>query len=459
MAAMFAFNAAVLAASSSLAHVHETAITVGSTTVDKCDPYSWKDYLITVDESLVNANLLFELYGTDTPFDPTALSVSMWEDEVPLDRHAEHKTERANGKLWAVGMNNNCFKIGVVTLGVKCGPTEVNYELKVIEVSAVLIPDAAVHGEVCPDEWVYHYFNTSTTMHFGPGNNLRYTLTMDEGGGVGNIVMKHLQAPIKKVPPYFQLRSESAALTQVVDMCNVEEGRMYLGLLGEASVAGCFSYDVTVEEWMDNATHVCSEDIHAEAIDPATLADRTLPVDHMERASCEPYEWFDFYFPVDSHMLDEQDNFVFEVEQLSDQAEDNTLSVHLFSETIPDHRTTEIVTSTPSDGIYSLAIPSNELRAISYYLSIKCGPTRERFRTAAFLIRGKLLGPADAVHGELCPNEWIYHSLALDGASSGSGSSSSSSSSASSSTASSSSASSSAASSSSSSRAPPNGTG
>ena len=39
----------------------------------------------------------------------------------------------------------------------------------------------------------------------------------------------------------------------------------------------------------------------------ATLADRTLPVDHMERASCEPYEWFDFYFPVDYHMLEEQD--------------------------------------------------------------------------------------------------------------------------------------------------------
>ena len=266
MAAMFAFNAAVLAASSSLAHVHETAVTVGSvrapplrpchcspatypatcraspavpllcpsqTTVDKCSPYAWKDYLVTVDESLLNSNLLFEVVGQDLPFDPTALSVSMWEDEVPLDRHAEHKTERANGKLWAVGMNNNCFKIGVVTLGIKCGPTEVNYELKVIEVSAVLIPNVAIHGEVCPDEWVYHYFNTSTTMHFGPGNNLRYTLTMAEGGGVGNIVMKHLQAPIKKVPPYFELRSEFASLTQVVDMCSVEEGRMYMGLLGE----------------------------------------------------------------------------------------------------------------------------------------------------------------------------------------------------------------------------------
>ena len=65
----------------------------------------------------------------------------------------------------------------------------------------------------------------------------------------------------------------------------------------------------------------------------------------------------------------------------------------------------------PDGGLYSLAIPSIELHTGAYYLSIKCGHNAQRFRTVAFEVRGKLVGPGDAVHGEICPNEYIYHSI------------------------------------------------
>ena len=48
----------------------------------------------------------------------------------------------------------------------------------------------------------------------------------------------------------------------------------------------------------------------------------------------------------------------------------------------------------------------------SYYLSIQCGASAQQFRAVAFEIRGRLEGSGDAVHGEICPEEYIYHSLA-----------------------------------------------
>ena len=35
----------------------------------------------------------------------------------------------------------------------------------------------------------------------------------------------------------------------------------------------------------------------------------------------------------------------------------------------------------------------------------------QRFRAIAFEIRGRLYGPGDEVHGEICPHEFIYHSI------------------------------------------------
>ena len=63
----------------------------------------------------------------------------------------------------------------------------------------------------------------------------------------------------------------------------------------------------------------CLEQIHAPSDDPAAYADQTLPVEHFERASCEPHQWFDYYFPVTAHMVDVEDNIVFEVETLAEQ--------------------------------------------------------------------------------------------------------------------------------------------
>ena len=48
----------------------------------------------------------------------------------------------------------------------------------------------------------------------------------------------------------------------------------------------CSRYDIEVSEF----TGACVEEIHAEASDPAAIADSTLPVEHFERASCGSHQ-------------------------------------------------------------------------------------------------------------------------------------------------------------------------
>jgi hypothetical protein len=67
-----------------------------------------------------------------------------------------------------------------------------------------------------------------------------------------------------------------------------------------------------------------------------------------------------------------------------------------------------------ADGVPSwIAIPSNELQAGPYHLSIECGGNAQNLRTVAFEIRGQRAGLDDVVHGEIfCPGGFVYHSLA-----------------------------------------------
>ena len=136
---------------------HVFALTVGPeplfapVSVDgSCTPNSWVDYQFPVTEALKDTNLMFEVEDKGASYNPEALMVAIWEYAVPSDRAAEHRTERAAGKVWAVGMNNECFVIGTVTLGIRCSAAaSVNFKVKVVVVQASVTPGAAaLSGEV-----------------------------------------------------------------------------------------------------------------------------------------------------------------------------------------------------------------------------------------------------------------------------------------------------------------------
>ena len=101
-------------AAAGASNAHVTTITAPSVlTGQSCAPNSWKDYELTVTSALANSNLMFEVIDTGTAYRPTGLEVSIWSEDVPTDRSAEHKTTRAVGKIFGVGM---CVRINVFSL-------------------------------------------------------------------------------------------------------------------------------------------------------------------------------------------------------------------------------------------------------------------------------------------------------------------------------------------------------
>ena len=128
-------------------HVHQ--LTIGEVKHGSCTPNAWVDYVLEVDAAMTDTNLIFEVEDKGDSYNPEALMVAIWEYAVPSDRAAEHRTERASGKVWAVGMNNECFVVGNITLGVRCSPfAAVDFKVKVVVVQASISPGTWLEGEV-----------------------------------------------------------------------------------------------------------------------------------------------------------------------------------------------------------------------------------------------------------------------------------------------------------------------
>merc|ERR1719197_2347410 len=94
-------------------------------------------------------------------------------------------------------------------------------------------------GEVCPGEWIYHYFDTAKytdgAAHYGPGRHVHFNVKKPGNEGAAIAVTRHLAAPLKTAPPYVFMDYSVDAANATIDLCNVEAGKMYLGLLGVAN--------------------------------------------------------------------------------------------------------------------------------------------------------------------------------------------------------------------------------
>ena len=141
-------GAAASAPPSVASDAHIQRITVGSHLVSSCAPNAWSDYVMNVTDDMTSFNLLYEIENTDTPYNPTGMMAAIWSGVAPSNRQAEHRVDRATGKIWALGMNNNCFNLGDITLGIRCGQIAMNYILHVVNVSAILEPNILIQGEV-----------------------------------------------------------------------------------------------------------------------------------------------------------------------------------------------------------------------------------------------------------------------------------------------------------------------
>ena len=208
---------------------------------------------------------------------------------------------------------------GMYYLSVRCGPGLVHYRVLTQLIQAHIQDGATVHGEICPGDWVYHYYpyvpeveGNSTAdsggggggghgrrlqAHGGAGDhqNLRFTLKLHSGDMF--YLTRHNYPPIKLIPPfratdaYHQL---STGEYVEVELCTVEVGRHYMGLRGGSH---CSEYEIEVEVFYDHDAN-CTEMEHDTDLQTSEEA-TTLVLDHFMLGSCAKHAYVDYFIHID----------------------------------------------------------------------------------------------------------------------------------------------------------------
>ena len=206
----------------------------------------------------------------------------------------------------------------------------------------------------------------------------------------------HLHAPIKLAPPY-RYFNQSAYQTRV-EICDMEIGRHYLGLLGGEL---CGVYDVYAETF----TGECRElDSHSVASDTTRATE--LRVDHFARGTVASGGYEDYFVFVDDARA--QDNLIIELEDLSGLNNPQSIVLYLYQDGyIPaDRKTEHYADMAAKNGILSVAVSSHDLHAGNYFVTVQANTdVPVAFRLVAMLIKAELEA-GKMQHGEICPNEW-----------------------------------------------------
>jgi len=207
---------------------------------------------------------------------------------------------------------------------------------------------------------------------------------------------RHEHPPIKLVPPYQHFGTDDYETDTLI--CNMEVGDHYLGINGGHH---CAVYDVVADEFHGE----CEEYHHAMHV-VSTTGSHELHVNHFELGLCQSHGWVDYFLTVDEEMSHQ--NLLFEVQDMGEANNPQSLGVFSFKDAIPDDRQSEIRTNEATDGTYVIYWNYHELKRATYFLSVRCNGGDARFRVVALLVHAQL-DDGHSQHGEVCRDGWMYH--------------------------------------------------
>jgi hypothetical protein len=265
-----------------------------------CSGSEWVDFKLTLSADDYHYNYLIEVEdltaATGQP-DPTALSLHMYDYEIPQNRKTDHKAMRAIDGMYALAINRHNFHEGTTYISMHCegvGAASRRFRLVVYQIEEFLTLDREYHGEVSPAEWVYHSYTVPTD-----GQPHNFTFHLIKHTGDLDVVIRHGVVPLKLIPPYTHVGSSDYEADTMV--CNSKPGEVvYLGMLGGAHAA---SYEIIASELPPGAH--CEEPPHAAEVmaTAAEIADEELVCGQFKLASCGPHQWYDYYLEVTPHMV------------------------------------------------------------------------------------------------------------------------------------------------------------
>jgi hypothetical protein len=420
-----------------------------------CDPYEWVDYELYLNDYDRSNNIVFEVTDQNTgSLNPRSLSVHLFTDAIPGDRLTENRADESVSAIYAVfktflslsAMTNvDGSPVQKIFVSVRCGPTATRFKLLGEHVTAGLLNDHPIRGEVCSGAWVFHYMavpqnaNVSSTLH----------VKVDTYEGHVDFTVLGSYPPVRIAPPYgissrdnfddsssdshrrlSSATSNSTEVSNEVTVCDAEPGiTYYIGVKVSDGYDGhCAVYDIEATLKINDiqGCEAPRQSAPDHSFQPVALTAHVPVSDTVESGKFRQY----------SIEIDEDhahDNLVVEAELLVTTAGSDSpdaIELMLFAGELPldGNYKTQFFAQKGKAGLWSVGISAHDLKQMTYHIVVKgtdVGPVR--FRVVALLIESELvLGHRH--HGEICESEWVYYTfnaLSLNSSSSSSSLSSS----------------------------------
>ena len=188
--------------------------------------------------------------------------------------------------------------------------------------------------------------------------------------------------------------------TYEINICNMEEGHHFLGLLGGYH---CAEYDLYAETFTGGE---CAEIEHK----GYKSKPKELKMDHFHLDHCEAGAFRFFKIHVDAKDADA--NLLIETEALSDATTPDALTTYLYPGQIPLDLKTQYLDDFSAERIWTLSVNKHELHEGDYYVGVKCGAAKVNFRILPLLVKAHLYD-GHSQHGEVCPGDWVHHYFEL----------------------------------------------
>ena len=404
--------------------------------------------MLYVSEVQSKTNLVIDVTSLENELRLNALSVSLYEDEIPVNRETEFRRTTAPEGIWTISRSYHDMHAGAYYLSVECGDVATSFRILPLLIRAQLVPGGAgVHGEICPGDWVYHVVDVSDYVPGGKLHNDVYhaSLAFDVELHSGDFyyMLRPSTPPIRLVPPYRFAKLNATEGQHTFRACQLDiehffNERYYLALRGGEHCAE-YAVRASIDDGMGkhragNGAELapCTEQFtHGEkTMQKQTVTE--LVEGHFAYDSCEGQglRLFSLYIPKGAN-----DNYAFDVEDTTDgtdrpgglfvmlarqvkdgeeEIEDEEVEGSPVKEAIAKQVTRIFDEVTFGiNGVYRASLDAIKVETdTTYIVAVKCNDEPTRFRVSAGRTKLRLNLP-DQVPGQLSAEQWSVHSVKM----------------------------------------------
>ena len=255
-----------------------------------CEPHEWVDFMLPANSKRRDCNVVFEVEDLGNGFAQSALNLFIYKGEIPGNRVTEFKSTETSDGHYSVTLNAWDFKADVnYFASVRCGDEPKSFRLLTEIVDGSVEEGTHAVGYVCPGDFIYHFFDASMAQRRAAAGGGAYAegLHLDVKFEIilhtGRVAYKtaHGEPPLKLLPPFRTTSEEST----YVSLCDVVEGRHYVGLIG---MGECADYELYVHTLPHRDE--CKEPEHELSANVGGHGIVTLEPDHFTYSSCAPRE-------------------------------------------------------------------------------------------------------------------------------------------------------------------------